>query len=132
MSFFVLRHEIGGINTSDYETNNAMKVQTQPTHTAIASDGFLDKTELAQRLRRTPRTVEKWMRCGRLPYLKIGRSVLFDWGAVQKHLNENYQQVRRPQPSASLRSRPKPRPIPHSSTKPAAQTQSSEEHTAAA
>jgi excisionase family DNA binding protein len=47
-----------------------------------ASDGLLTKQEIAKRLRRSPRTVDAWMREGRLPYLKVSKSVLFDWGDV--------------------------------------------------
>lgn len=58
-------------------------------------NGYISKAEMAQRLSRTGRTVEKWMRAGRLPFLKIGRSVLFHWPTVEKHLNERYQVLRR-------------------------------------
>jgi len=58
---------------------------------------------MAQRLHRSTRTVEKWMRSGRLPYLKIGHAVMFHWASVVKHLNENYQQCQRPQPGLSRR-----------------------------
>lgn len=44
-----------------------------------ASDGLQTKRELAVRLRRSPRTVDLWMRQGKLPYLKIGKTVLFRW-----------------------------------------------------
>jgi excisionase family DNA binding protein len=47
-----------------------------------ASDGLLTKQEIAKRLRRSPRTVDAWMREGRLPYLKVSKSVLFDWDDV--------------------------------------------------
>jgi excisionase family DNA binding protein len=47
-----------------------------------ANEGLLTKQELAKRLRRSPRTVDAWMREGRLPYLKVSKSVLFDWGDV--------------------------------------------------
>jgi excisionase family DNA binding protein len=48
------------------------------------------KVEIAARLRKTPRTIDTWMADGRLPYYKIGRSVLFDWDDVQRHLNEYF------------------------------------------
>lgn len=54
---------------------------------ADASDGLLTKDELAPRLRRSTRTVDSWMKAGRLPYLKIGRSVLFRWPDVLEKLN---------------------------------------------
>jgi excisionase family DNA binding protein len=54
---------------------------------ATASDGLLTKEELAPKLRRSTRTVDSWMKAGRLPYLKIGRSVLFSWPQVIDKLN---------------------------------------------
>jgi len=53
-----------------------------------ASDGLLLKPELAVRLRRSPRTVDLWMRQGKLPYLKIGKSVLFRWSDVLEKLGQ--------------------------------------------
>jgi hypothetical protein len=52
-----------------------------------ASDRLLNKPELAARLRRSPRTVDLWMRQGKLPYLKIGKTVLFRWPDVLEKLN---------------------------------------------
>jgi hypothetical protein len=52
-----------------------------------ASDRLLNKPELATRLRRSPRTVDLWMRQGKLPYLKIGKTVLFRWPDVLEKLN---------------------------------------------
>jgi hypothetical protein len=48
---------------------------------------LLTKTQLAMRLQKTPRCVDAWMRRGRLPYFKIGRSVLFRWTDVLESLN---------------------------------------------
>src|SRR5207247_4395078 len=59
--------------------------------TARVDDSYVTKLEIARRLHRSCRTVEKWMRGGRLPFLKIGRSVLFHWPTVERHLNETYQ-----------------------------------------
>jgi excisionase family DNA binding protein len=53
-----------------------------------ASDGLHTKRELAVRLRRSPRTVDLWMRQGKLPYLKIGKSVLFRWSDVLEKLSQ--------------------------------------------
>ena len=51
---------------------------------------YLTKSEVAQRLRKTPRTIEQWTRAGMLPVLKIGRSCLYDWGQVQAALRERF------------------------------------------
>jgi hypothetical protein len=53
-----------------------------------ASDGLHTKRELAVRLRRSPRTVDLWMRQGKLPYFKIGKTVLFRWPDVLEKLNQ--------------------------------------------
>jgi hypothetical protein len=47
-----------------------------------ATDGLLTKKDLAIKVRKSPRTIDCWMRSGRLPYLKIGKSILFDWDDV--------------------------------------------------
>jgi len=52
-----------------------------------ASDGLLTKRELAARLRKSTRTTDEWMRKGKLPYLKIGKTVLFRWQDVLEKLN---------------------------------------------
>ena len=40
-------------------------------------ESYLTKLEAAGILRKSPRTLENWMRLGILTYAKIGRSVLF-------------------------------------------------------
>lgn len=52
-----------------------------------ASDRLDTKRELAVKLRRSPRTVDLWMQQGKLPYLKIGKTVLFRWADVLEKLN---------------------------------------------
>jgi excisionase family DNA binding protein len=52
-----------------------------------ASDRLLTKSELAPRIRRSVRTVDSWMRQGKLPYLKVGKTVLFRWRDVLEKLN---------------------------------------------
>ena len=51
-------------------------------------EGFIGKTEVAQRLNKTLRTVDNWMQRGLLPYYKIGRSVVFKWSDVESHLTQ--------------------------------------------
>jgi excisionase family DNA binding protein len=60
----------------------ASTAQGQPT----LADEFLDKPKLARRLDKSVRTIDAWMKRGRLPYIKVGRSVLFRWGAVLEKL----------------------------------------------
>ena len=49
-------------------------------------DYLLTKIDLAERLRVKPRTVDNWMAAGRLPFLKVGKTVRFSWPAVKKRL----------------------------------------------
>jgi excisionase family DNA binding protein len=59
--------------------------QGQPP-TLSADEIILDKRGIARRLNKSVRTVDDWMKRGRLPYIKVGRSVLFRWGAVLEKL----------------------------------------------
>ena len=56
---------------------------------------FIDKREVARRLRKKTRTVDNWMRRGLLPYYKIGRSVSFKWSEVETHLGQTCRVCRR-------------------------------------
>ncbi|HWX16596.1 MAG TPA: helix-turn-helix domain-containing protein [Chthoniobacterales bacterium] len=51
-----------------------------------ASDALLTKRELAPKLKRSVRTVDCWMRQGKLPYIKLNKTVLFRWGDVLEKL----------------------------------------------
>lgn len=59
--------------------------QSQPP-TLSADEILLDKPGIARRLNKSVRTVDSWMKAGRLPYIKLGRSVMFRWGAVLEKL----------------------------------------------
>ena len=59
------------------------------------SDVMLNKRELAERLKMTVRTVENWQRRGALPFVKVGKVVLFHWPDVLEHLKTNYRVCRR-------------------------------------
>jgi excisionase family DNA binding protein len=55
---------------------------------------FITKEEVAKRLKKTERTIENWQRRGILPFVKVGRSVLFKWSDVVGHLQGNFRCVR--------------------------------------
>jgi excisionase family DNA binding protein len=60
---------------------------TQPVQEA---EGLLTKFDLSSRLRISTRSVDEWMRKGRIPYLKIGgKTVRFRWHDVLQKLNGN-------------------------------------------
>ena len=68
------------------EVNNDREPSAQTAIDGV-SDTLLTKSELAPRIRRSVRTVDSWMRQGKLPYLKIGKTVLFRWPDVLEKLN---------------------------------------------
>lgn len=59
-----------------------------------APPGYIQKQELARRLCKTTKTVERWMQEGAIPYMKIGTgrraTVLFRWDVVQAHLESKF------------------------------------------
>lgn len=55
---------------------------------------YIDKAEVARRLRKQVRTIDNWMRDGKIPYFKIGRSVNFKWSDVESHLAANFRVCR--------------------------------------
>lgn len=55
----------------------------------IHDDGFINKRQLAQKLKTSPRTIEKWVQQGLIPCMKIGRTVRFNWEMVKKELQAN-------------------------------------------
>ena len=66
---------------------NVAATTTQGQRSSQSADEILlDKPEIARRLNKSARTVDAWMKRGRLPYIKVGRSVLFRWGAVLEKL----------------------------------------------
>ena len=57
-----------------------------PTVVSRTGDELLTKQELAARLKKTPRCIERWMRRGYLPYIKIAHTVRFRWNDVLEAL----------------------------------------------
>ena len=53
-----------------------------------STDEILAKSETAQRLKISTRTLDQWMRAGRVPFLKIGKTVRFRWPDVLAHLQD--------------------------------------------
>lgn len=58
-------------------------------------DELLTKKALAPRLHVTTRTIENWQKRGVIPYLKIGKVVLFVWADVLAALKTNFGVCRR-------------------------------------
>ena len=64
-----------------------MAVQTNqmaPAATnSVPVEEFINKAEVARRLKKTVRCIDNWMKRGILPYYKIGRSVAFKWSEIE-------------------------------------------------
>jgi excisionase family DNA binding protein len=52
------------------------------------SDALLTKRELAPKLKISRRTLDGWMRKGRVPFMKLGKSVRFRWPDVLERLSQ--------------------------------------------
>jgi excisionase family DNA binding protein len=61
-------------------------------HAPVAAEPELDrKGRFAQRVAVSPRTIDNWMADGRIPFLKIGRTVRIPWRQALEVLNRNYR-----------------------------------------
>jgi hypothetical protein len=65
----------------------------QPQSSADRLDTVKD---IARRVQKTPRTVQVWTKAGKIPCLKIGRTVLYSWPDVEHSLRENFMVNARP------------------------------------
>ena len=63
-----------------------MSVDAVENGTAV--EPFITKIELAKRLGKHTRTIDKWMARGLIPYYKLGRSVNFKLTEVDASLRE--------------------------------------------
>lgn len=63
-------------------TSITTMIRNSPSSGRPATSELITKTQLAERLQKSPRCVEIWMRRRYLPYVKIGHSVLFNWPDV--------------------------------------------------
>ena len=83
------------MNTTLDQNHDPNRDRSQIPSNATAPEGYITKEEVAKRLKKTVRTVENWQAKGLLPYVKIGRSVLFNWSDVESHVQTNFRIVRR-------------------------------------
>ena len=67
------------------------------THATKGTDAepYIGKAEVARRLGRTVRTVDKLMNKGRIPFYKFDWRVAFRWSEVQAHFSETCRVCRR-------------------------------------
>ena len=59
-----------------------------PAILAPPVETLIDKLEVARRLNKGARTIDRWMKRRILPFYKTGRSVSFKWSEVEAHLRE--------------------------------------------
>jgi predicted DNA-binding transcriptional regulator AlpA len=64
------------------QANQVVATGTQ----SVPVEEFINKSEVARRLKKTVRCVDNWMSRGILPYYKIGRSVAFKWSEIEAAL----------------------------------------------
>jgi excisionase family DNA binding protein len=65
-----------------------MDYRSQSIHN-IPGTEILSRDELAARLLKHPGTIQRWVREGRIPTLRVGRSLLFNFPDVMKVLRNN-------------------------------------------
>jgi len=51
---------------------------------------YITKEEVAKRLMKTARTVERWQRLGYIPFVKVGQAVLYKWPDIEARLDEKF------------------------------------------
>ena len=68
----------------------AMNSQAEVPERQAIQEGLITKDELARRLKKHPRTVERWQRAGLIPFIKPGHSVLYHWADVETRLREQF------------------------------------------
>ena len=80
-SLFLREYQLTArIFTRDYTHNSCVNIGNRVEQTIDrASDDLLVKRELAKKIQALPSHRHLWMRQGKLPYLKIGKTVLFRW-----------------------------------------------------
>jgi excisionase family DNA binding protein len=66
-----------------------IKVSDSENVTADSS-GYIDTREIAKRLGKTERTVQAYCRRRLIPFVKLGRAVMFDWPSVKQHIAERF------------------------------------------
>jgi len=57
-----------------------------PSELGVATEGYLDKKAVARLLGVVPRTVNDWVKEGKIPGYRIGNRFRFKWAEVEQHL----------------------------------------------
>ncbi len=51
-------------------------------------EGYIPKIIVAQRMKKSVRCIEGWMKAGLLPYYKVRGATLFRWSEIEEHLRQ--------------------------------------------
>jgi hypothetical protein len=78
----------GGVKMKAKAKRKPKKTEKPKEPVTKVPGGYMNKTELAFRLNRCERTIERWMRDGLVPHLKVGRSVYFKWDMVDQAISQ--------------------------------------------
>ena len=83
----IARRQLNLVECNSKELGKTLAVKEGDKKFGNTRLDYLQKDEVAQRLRKSTRWVEQQCKSGVIPYIKIKRSVLFDWGEVVKSLD---------------------------------------------
>ena len=64
-------------------------VQVRPGR-IVSGEVYITKEEVAKRLMKTARTVERWQRRGYIPFVKVGQAVLYKWADIEARLDQRF------------------------------------------
>jgi excisionase family DNA binding protein len=57
---------------------------------AVSGEVYITKEEVAKRLMKTARTVERWQRARYIPFVKVGQAVLYKWADIEARLDQKF------------------------------------------
>lgn len=63
--------------------------QVRPAR-SVNGEVYVTKEEVAKRLMKTARTVERWQRRGYIPFVKVGQAVLYKWADIEARLDQRF------------------------------------------
>src|ERR1039458_2497154 len=71
---------------------SAAATTTAPAVAERTAEPFITMGELLERVRVSRRTMYAWMQKGYMPYIRVGRSLRFDWKLVNERLSARFGQ----------------------------------------
>ena len=72
--------------------HSAAATTTAPAVAERTAEPFITMGELLERVRVSRRTMYAWMQKGYVPYIRVGRSLRFDWKLVNERLSARFGQ----------------------------------------